>query len=145
MFYQHFPLTLQRWRVNIIGDARSEIKSLIPGFFDAWKKGDAAGVAAYYTKGTRVLFPNQEIIIGRDAFQAALQQEMDSREGVTETTIEIIELTIINEKTVYEIGKSTSKTILESGETITEKGKYVVIWKHEDGSWKLDVDITNTT
>lgn len=131
--------------MNKIGNARSEIESLIPGFFDAWKRGDAAGVAAYYTEGARVLFPNSEIIIGRDALQVALQQIMDTREGVTESKIEIIEMVMMDEKTAYEIGRSTSTTTLESGDTVIEKGKYVVIWKHEGGSWKLDVDITNST
>ena len=65
--------------------------------------------------------------------------------GVTEHNIEIIELMPLGEKAVYEIGEYSSKTILKSGETVTDKGKYVVLWKHDGESWKLDVDITNTS
>ena len=126
-----------------IGDFRSEIESLLPGFNDAIKRGDAAGVAAYYTEGARVLFPRSEMITGRQAIQARWQRIMDR--GVIENNIEIVELVPMGENAAYEIGKYTTKTTLESGVTVTDKGKYVVIWKHDGESWKLDVDIINTS
>ena len=88
-----------------------------------------------------MLWPSSEIITGRQAIQSAFQQLMDR--GVIENNIEIVDLVPIGEKAAYEIGKYTSKITLDSGITITNKGKYVVIWKHDGESWKLDVDITN--
>ncbi len=33
----------------------------------------------------------------------------------------------------------------EEGEAISDSGKFVTIWKRENGSWKVDVDIFNSS
>jgi uncharacterized protein (TIGR02246 family) len=129
--------------VNKIGDVRSEIEPLLQGFLDAFNRGDAAGVAAHYTEGARFLPPNAETITGRQAIQAAWQHNMDI--GVKEAHLEIVELKPMGEKAAYEMGKYTLKIEPEPGVTVTDKGKYVVMWKHDGESWKIDVDIFNTS
>jgi ketosteroid isomerase-like protein len=42
----------------------------------------------------------------------------------------------------YEVGKLTLKG--EDG-TVLDSGKYVVIWKRENGQWRLHRDIWNTS
>jgi len=129
--------------VNQIGDLRSEIESQVQGFLDAFHRGDAAGVAAHYTEGAKLLPSNVEMITGRQNIQAAWQGMMDS--GVKGAALEILELVPVGEKTAYDIGKYRLTIEPEPGVTVEDVGKYVVIWKHDGDSWKLEVDMFNTS
>jgi ketosteroid isomerase-like protein len=129
--------------VNQIGDLRSEIESQVEGFLAAFHRRDAAGVAAHYTEGARLLPPNAEMITGRQGIQAVWQGMMDS--GVKEASLEILELEKLGDKVAYDIGKYHLKIEPEPGVKVEDVGKYVVIWKHDGESWKLDVDMFNTS
>lgn len=110
---------------------------------DAIKRGDATEAASYFTEGARFLAPKAEMITGRQNVQARMQQYMDN--GWKEVHLEILELMPLGDKAGYEIGKYVSKIEKEPGVIVEDVGKYVVIWKHDGESWKLDVDITNTS
>ena len=126
-----------------MGNLRSEIEKQVEGFLAAFNRGDAAGVAAYYTEGARFLPPNAETMTGRDAIQAAWQFNMDN--GVKKADLEIVELIPMGEKTACDVGKYKLWIEPEPGVTVEDVGKYVVIWKHDGESWKLDIDIFNTS
>ena len=126
-----------------MGNLRSEIEKQVNGFLAAFNKGDAAGVAAYYTEGARFLPPNAETMIGKDAIQAAWQFNMDN--GVKKADLEIVELTPMGENAACDVGKYKLWIEPEPGVTVEDIGKYVVIWKHDGESWKLDIDIFNTS
>ena len=132
----------EKRRVNQIGDLRSDIESQVEGFLAAFNRGDAAGVASYYTEGARFLPPNAGMITGRQGIQAAWQHTMDI--GVKEAGLEILELVPMGDM-VCDIGKYRLRIEPEPGVTVEDLGKYVVIWKHDGESWKLDVDIFNTS
>ena len=55
--------------------------------------------------------------------------------------MDILETTGCGE-TAYEVGKYT---LLGRGGQTLDSGKYVVIWRQEDGQWKLHRDIFNTS
>jgi ketosteroid isomerase-like protein len=135
--------TKNKRRVNKIGDLRSEIESQVQGFLAAFHRRDAAGVAAYYTEGARLLPQHSEIVTGKQGIQAVWQYMMDT--GVKEAALEILELEPMGDKAVCDIGKYRLKIEPEPGVTVEDVGKYVVIWKHDGESWKLDVDISNTS
>ena len=65
--------------------------------------------------------------------------------GVKEAGLEIAELFPMGEKDACDIGKYTLRIEPEPGVTVQDVGKYVVLWKHDGESWKLDVDIFNTS
>lgn len=113
------------------------------GFLAAFHNRDAAGVAAYYTEGARLLPPNAEMITGKQGIQAMWQHMMDT--GVKEAGLEILELEAMGDKAAYDIGKYRLKIEPEAGVTVEDVGKYVVIWKHDGESWKMDVDMFNTS
>jgi len=123
-------------------DLRAEIASANKSFMEAFNRGDTAGVAAHYTKEARALPPNAETVVGRQAIRAMWQGAMDM--GVKEAKLETVELTPMGEKAACEIGRYTLKIQPEEGVTVTDTGKYVVIWKHDGESWKLDTDIWNS-
>jgi uncharacterized protein (TIGR02246 family) len=108
-------------------------------FMDAARRGDAAGLSALYTVDGQVLPPNADFVTGRQAIQAFWQAVMDM--GVKEAALEIVEVQG-HSGTVIEV--STFTLSGEEGQVL-DKGKYIVIWKQEDGQWKLHRDIFNSS
>jgi uncharacterized protein (TIGR02246 family) len=125
-----------------MGDVRSIIESNNKKFVDAITRGDAAAIAALYTADARLLPPNAEMMSGTQVIQAFWQSAIDM--GIKGATLETVEVQV-KEDIACEVGKYTLKIQPSADLTITDEGKYVVVWKHENGSWKLDVDIWNTS
>ena len=118
---------------------RNEISSANENFMTAFSQGDAAGVAALYTENGQVLPPNSEFVTGKEAIQAFWQTIIDM--GIKEINLEIIEVDG-HGNTAIEISKYTLRG---DGEQVIDKGKYIVIWKKENGQWKLHRDIFNSS
>ena len=78
---------------------------------------------------------------GRAAIQAFWQAVIGL--GVKEAELETLDVEEGGEHHACEIGRYVL-TIQQGGETVKRPGKYVVVWKQEDGDWKLDVDIWNS-
>ena len=125
-----------------MSDAREAIEAADREFVSAFNQGDAAGVAALYTADGKILPPNMEMMQGRDAVQAFWQGAMDM--GCKTAALDIEDL-VEQGEVIIEIGKYTLTIQPAEGGTITDRGKYVVIWKQEDGAWKLDIDIWNSS
>ena len=109
---------------------------------DAFNRGDAAAVAALYTEEAKRLPPNSPMIVGRENIQAFIQAANDAGAGDLQATI--IELHV-NGDMAYEVGKYTLTIQPEEGDAISDNGKYVEIWTRVNGSWKMDVDIWNSS
>jgi len=84
-----------------------------------------------------------EIMKGKGAITAFWQGARDM--GVKEAKLETVELTPMGDKTACEIGKYVLKIHPEGGEAFTDTGKYMMIWKLVDGSWKWDSDAWNSS
>jgi len=126
-----------------VEDSRS-IKTASIQFADAFNQGDAASVAALYTLEAKLLQPNGPMIIGGESIQAMFQGWFDAGVGDLQPTV--IDLHV-NGDMAYIVGKYSLTIQLqpEEGEAISDSGKYVEIWKRENGSWKIDVDIFNSS
>ena len=122
-------------------EVRQAIEALSKQYADAVNRGDAAAYAALYTEEARVLPPNGPMIIGREAIKNSHQSSIDA--GIRH----VLQLTTLEVRVVrdlaYEIGEYTETIQPEEGEAIRDQGKYVVVWKRENGEWKLDVDTWN--
>jgi uncharacterized protein (TIGR02246 family) len=122
-------------------DAAADFKAAVDAagkeFSAAIAAKDAARVGMLYAKDAIALPPNSEMVQGREAIQALWKGFIDS--GFT-APVEAVE-TELDGKFGIEVGKYT--TIDAAGKTV-DQGKYVVVWKKEDGSWKLYRDIWNT-
>jgi len=121
--------------------ARTAIEANTKQFVEAFNKGDAAAVANMYTMDARVLPPNAEMVEGRGNIQKFWQGAMTA--GVKMVSLETVHVETQGNVAV-EVGRYTTTTPGAGGTTTTDKGKYVVMWKREGGSWKLAVDIFNT-
>jgi uncharacterized protein (TIGR02246 family) len=108
-------------------------------FMTAARRGDAAGLAALYTENGQVLPPNSDFVTGRAAIQVFRQAVIDM--GIKEAKLEIIEVEGHGD-TAIEVSRFTLYG--EAGKEL-DKGKYIVIWKQEQGQWKLHRDIFNSS
>ena len=105
----------------------------------AFNRGDAAGIAALYTVNGQVLPPNGDFVTGKEAVQAVWQAIMDM--GIKEAKLETVEVEDHGD-TAIEVSKYTLKG--DEGQVL-DTGKYIVIWKQQNGDWKLHRDIFNSS
>ena len=118
---------------------RKVIDSTNAVFGSMISKGDSAGLASLYTSDAKLMPPNMPTASGRSAIQstfAGLFAAMGTP-GLTLTSTDIWG----NEELVTEVGTYTMTD--KSGKEI-DKGKYIDLWKLEDGKWKLHRDIFNS-
>ena len=102
-------------------------------------KGDSVGLAALYTSDAKFMAEHMPTASGRAAVQstfAGLFAAMGTP-GLKLTATEVSG----TEDQVSEVG--TYSMTDKSGKE-TDKGKYIVLWKMEDGKWKLHRDIFNS-
>ncbi len=107
-----------------------------------FNQGDAAVVAAHYTEEAKYLPPNSQMIVGRESIQAFIQASFDA--GVGNLQLTAIELSVYGDM-AHDIGKYTLTIQPEEGEAISDSGKYLVILKRVNGTWKLDAVCLNTS
>jgi len=107
-------------------------------FVEAFKRRDAAAVAALYTRDAQLLPPNSDFVSGGDGIRAF-------RQGVMEVGIRQPKLQTVGLETQGDIAIELGRyTMLLEGGQVADSGKYLVVWKAEGGSWKLHRDVWNT-
>jgi uncharacterized protein (TIGR02246 family) len=120
-------------------EVRDAIAAANEEFMAAFNRGDAAGLAALYTDHGQVLPPNSDFVTGKPAIQTFWQAVMDM--GIKEAELETVEVEGHGD-TATEVSKFTLKG---EGGQVLDQGKYIIIWKQEDGQWKLHRDIFNSS
>ena len=114
-----------------IDDANANFMSLVA-------KGDSVGVANCYTIDAKFMGPNAPAVEGRKGIQSVIA-------GIINSGIAKVNLTATNvwgdENMLAEEGTLT--LAIKDGMQV-EKGKYIVLWKKEDGKWKLFRDCFNS-
>ena len=117
--------------------AKKEIEEANRNFMDLVAKGDSVGLANAYTIDAKFMNAGAPAVVGRANIQKAMAGIIKS--GITKADIRL--------KEVY----GTEDLIAEEGEltlyvkdmAVAEE-KYIVLWKKEDGKWKLFRDIFNS-
>jgi len=121
-----------------LNKARNSIDEENKKFTDEVKKGDSVGLASHYASDGMALPPNSEAVkkeglislwgsfirMGVKELRLSTQDVKGSDEMLTETG-------------TYELDGDKNKML--------DKGKYVVVWENENGSWKIYRDIFNTS
>lgn len=120
-------------------DIRTQIESTNAQFVSAFKRGDAAGIATLYTAGAQLLPANSDFVHGTAAIRAFWQSVIDM--GLKGASLETIELEAHGD-TAIEIGRYR---LFAGGDAVADQGKYLVVWKHDSGKWKLHRDIWTTS
>ena len=122
---------------------RTDIESANREIGKAFSSGDIAALAAFYTEDAVVLPPNSQMIRGRKAIE-------EFWKGAVGMGVRSIQLSTIDVQSsgdlAYEIGNATMQIQPQGGSASRETVKYVVVWKRQpDNSWKLAVDIWNSS
>ena len=108
-------------------------------FTKAFAAGDAAAVAAFYTKDGKILPPNMPMITGPQEIQGFFKGARDM--GMRGITLDALEVEISGDL-AYEVGKYSIDMELEGGQTMTDVGKYLMVLKRQaDGSWMMSADM----
>ena len=121
------------------GQALAPIQRVNQQFVDAFSRHDAAAVAALYAAGAHMLPPHSDFVRETAAIESFWQGVMDA--GIDRATLETVDLEESGD-TAIELGRYT--LMLADGQ-VADRGKYLVVWKQQDGAWKLYRDFWNTS
>lgn len=117
----------------------SDIRAADDHFQSLFAQGDAAGMSELYTEEGMLLPTGSDFIQGKQGIQSFWQAVMDM--GIKQAQLEIVEVERHGD-TAVELGRYT---LGGADQQVLDQGKYVVIWKREDGAWKLHRDIWNSS
>jgi ketosteroid isomerase-like protein len=117
--------------------AREAIAAANAAFEAAHLRGDAAALAAQYTEGAQLLWEDRPIISGRKNIEAEWAKDMGGPGRKAKlTTLEVEQ----SGDLAYETGKFL---VTAPDGKIVYDGKYICIWKRENGRWKIHRDMGN--
>jgi ketosteroid isomerase-like protein len=117
---------------------RSAIAAADAEFSAAAAKGDGAALAALYAAEGQVMPAGSEPIRGTAAIQKFWQGALDS--GIAGVGLETLEV-FADGSTATEVGQYELR---DKAGKVLDHGKYIVVWRHESGKWKLLRDMFST-
>ena len=116
---------------------KAHIKKEASNFEEEFKKGDSTALASHYASDAMAMPPNSEPVKASDIVNlwgGAI------RMGVKGLKLDITDISgggnLYAETGTYEMLGADNKSL--------DKGKYVVVWKKDNGNWKIYRDIWNT-
>ena len=122
-------------------DVRAAIEQANAGMVEAFKAGNAAAIAGFYSETAKMLPPDATEVAGREAVQKLWQSWLD--DGLKDLTLESTEVAASGDL-AYEIGDFSLQVPAENNTMTTAPGNYLVVWKRAaDGDWQLQVDTWN--
>ncbi|MCJ8269949.1 MAG: SgcJ/EcaC family oxidoreductase [Psychrosphaera sp.] len=120
-------------------DIHAAIRAADDEFEAAFAKSDSARLSNLYTDEALVMPTGAESAKGKAAIAAFWQGAMDM--GIKSAKLDIQELEQHGD-TVIDVGLYTLKS---ADDEVLDQGKYIVIWKNEDGNWKIHRDMFNSS
>lgn len=125
-----------------IGD-KEEIQAIqknIKSFSEYYTSADYDALANAYCKEGVILPPGADIIKGREA----IKKRWILPAGVTVSHHKSTptEIKIINNY-AYDVGYYEGITVRKDKSEVSFRGKYLIVWKKEDGDWKIYADAWN--
>ena len=121
--------------------AKTEIENANKNFAELVSNGDAEGIAnECYTADAKFFMANGPVVEGRKNIQSAFETMLKANKGGKvdpATTIAVWG----DEQTLTEEG---TYRIYKADGSIFEQGKYLILWKKEDGKWKIYRDCSNS-
>ncbi|MDG5491567.1 DUF4440 domain-containing protein [Psychroserpens sp. SPM9] len=105
------------------------------------KTSDYKMIGASYTKDAKIFPNNKEIIEGTEAI--INYWKLPKGVSIKHHKVTSHEIKILGDE-AYDYGIYQGTTLLGSGEEVSWKGKYVIVWKKINGTWKMYLDIWNS-
>jgi uncharacterized protein (TIGR02246 family) len=126
-----------------VAAVRSSIEAANARFFEAFKKGDKAGLMANYADDAVVMMPNEPQSRGRAAIEQGFTGFL-SQVSLTDGTFVTGDVMVSGDVAV-ETGTFAWTLVAKDGTEMKDNGKYVTVWKRQaDGAWKIVRDINNS-
>lgn len=120
-----------------LAQARTEIEEANRNFMELVAKGDSVGLANAYTEDAKFMSGGAPAVAGRKNIQGAMSDIIKS--GITRVDLRMQDV-YGTEDLLAEEGELT---LYVKDQAVAEE-KYIVLWKKEDGRWKLFRDIFNS-
>ena len=117
-----------------------KIRTLAKQFSENLMNQNLDAVVAAYTKDAKI-FPERKDILEGDELKNYWNPEVPSSWKITYHKITPVEIKILGDE-AYDYGYYEGESSNES-ETSKFRGKYVVVWRKEEGKWKMYLDIWN--
>jgi uncharacterized protein (TIGR02246 family) len=122
-----------------LASAKAAIEKVNAEFGALAAKNDTAGIAALYTTDGKLMASNMPSATGQKNIQSAFAG-MFAALGQISAKLTAVDFwgneSAVTEEGVYSLTDKDGKEI--------DKGKYLVVWKMEDGKWKLHRDCFNS-
>lgn len=119
-----------------LAKAKADIEAARQKFSDELNKGDSTALASNYLSNACICPPNMEACMGTTAVTSLMGGFI--RMGAKDLKFTVTDLTgnadLLVESGTYAVTMGKDK----------DKGKYVVAWKNDNGSWKIYRDIWNS-
>lgn len=125
-----------------MGDS-TEIKVLLgvmDEFSQAVMRSDYKAVADLYSEDAHIFPTGEKIISKKEAIEAYWTRGRDAK--IIYHKIRPEEIRVMG-NAAYDFGYYEGTTQNADGSKVSWKGKYVILWKKENGNWKMYVDIWN--
>lgn len=116
---------------------KSEIEKENKIFSELVAAGHAAGLAECYTTDAKFMSAGAPAIVGRDDIEKVMT-------GIIESGITGLENRLDDVHGTEELLASEGELTLYAGDDAVAVEKYIVIWKKEDGRWRMFRDIFNS-
>ena len=117
---------------------RVQIEATNAKFVALVAQGDGAALAGLYAKDGAVMPTGSEPIRGTEAIAKFWGNALAS--GVAAVEVKTVEV-YGRGTTATEVGEYTLR---DKAGKMLDRGKYIVVWKHEGGGWKLLRDMFST-
>jgi ketosteroid isomerase-like protein len=117
--------------------AKAEIEEANKNVMTMVASGDSIGLANAFTIDAKLMSAGAPSLIGRSAIQTALS-------GIIKAGITGVEHRTENVYGTEDLIAEEGEITLFAGEDTVSVNKYIVLWKKEDGKWKLFRDIFNS-
>ena len=123
------------------GKTDPTLSKLAKEYMAAFNAKDAAKVAALYTDDATLNAPNEPAAHGRKAVQAWAQKNID--QGASNLVLTPTE-SAISGSIAYESGTYSIAIAPPGQKPITDKGKYLIVFKQTAGKWLIAHDTYNS-
>ncbi|MBK9526216.1 MAG: hypothetical protein IPO39_16165 [Bacteroidetes bacterium] len=121
-----------------IDTARKEIDKANLEFVELFNKSDSIGLANMFTSDGKSMEPNEPAFVGRKAIQNHYSLVMNAGAN----TLGLVTTGLWGDAKI--LAEEGEFTFTDKGGKLFDKGKYIVLWKIEDGEWKLFRDCYNS-
>lgn len=124
---------------TILKDIKAEVGKINERFVTYFSKAKVDEIANLYTEYAKLLPPGSDVIVGKENISNFWQ-------GAIYTGVKCIKLETEDVEQHGDLAVEQGKyTLIGPDQNLIDKGKYLVVWKNENGDWKLHKDMWNSS